>query len=866
MGSPLHARAPAAWLTAGRVRWIFGAILLGGLLVRALYLVEVIAAPSFRVPEVDAAYHDYWARALVTGDWSPPAGRPDPEIAARAYFRPPGYPFFLAAVYRLLGGDYLSPRLAQMALGLLNIVLAFLFARRWFGAAAGLLSAAGLAFYWAFVYFEAELLEPVLLVTLGLLLIMALAEWSARRAGRRILVAGVLAGLYAVVRPNILLFVPLSALWAWRIQRGEGGPAPYRWRPLVLLAIGTALPVLPVAIRNYRVAGDRVLISCNAGINLYIGNNEQADGVVTFALPSMGLFGTSFDYPAVARLVERQEGRPMKDSEISAYFSARAREFIGEHPVRALRLLVRKALLFWGPHEMGHNKEDHFEREFSPVLSRLPGSFALLVGLFDAGVAGAWRARREPGGGSGSVMVLLLLYIGALFASYLPFFISGRYRAPVIPFLLMAGACGIVRIAEYWRGGCSREAGRLALIGLAACGLASINFTGYRPNLAKWYYEQGLVLQRIGRAEEAQAQFRKAETQDPDFFFHLYHNIGVALAHEGHYEEAVQNLRAALHYRPRAADTLNSLGAVLTAMGKPADARPYLEEALERNPSNAEVRFNLGVALSDAGLLEEAIGQLEEAIRRRPDDPHGHAQLAMAWSRAGRLPEAAEQLYEAIRLNPEDPYAHSNLGVVLTALGRDDEALLHMREAVRLDPGLSDGWLNIGLLLARRGYWSDALEALRRRLVLAPGDLPARFYEGQALARLGELDSALVSFREVLVPGSTNAAWLIEASLSLATRPEAEDRHAAAALDWADRAMFMMAEPSPDAFNALSAALARRGRFKEAATWAWDGAAAAEKLGQTEIARVLRERAEQYRREQPWLLTPATNRGAVVPR
>ena len=106
--------------------------------VRAAYLYAQADAPSFSHPEVDAAYHDYWARAMVSGDWTPPPGRPDPEIRQRAYFRPPGYPFFLAAVYRVLGADYLHPRLVQAALGLLNVWLAFVAARRWFGPLAGL--------------------------------------------------------------------------------------------------------------------------------------------------------------------------------------------------------------------------------------------------------------------------------------------------------------------------------------------------------------------------------------------------------------------------------------------------------------------------------------------------------------------------------------------------------------------------------------------------------------------------------------------------------------------------------------------------------------------------------------------------------
>ena len=49
-----------------------------------------------------------------------------------------------------------------------------------------------------------------------------------------------------------------------------------------------------------------MLISSNAGINLFIGNNSHADGLVSAAIPGLGRFGTCYDYPALVRNLERQ--------------------------------------------------------------------------------------------------------------------------------------------------------------------------------------------------------------------------------------------------------------------------------------------------------------------------------------------------------------------------------------------------------------------------------------------------------------------------------------------------------------------------------------------------------------------------------
>lgn len=58
-----------------RMQWsLLAAVLLVGAGLRAAYLTEVVHEPGFEHPLHDPQYNDYWARALVTGDWTPPGG------------------------------------------------------------------------------------------------------------------------------------------------------------------------------------------------------------------------------------------------------------------------------------------------------------------------------------------------------------------------------------------------------------------------------------------------------------------------------------------------------------------------------------------------------------------------------------------------------------------------------------------------------------------------------------------------------------------------------------------------------------------------------------------------------------------------
>ena len=188
------------------------------------YLAHMLNAPDFAAPTLDPQLNDYWARALVTGDWTPPEEADDPEIRSTPYGRPPGYPYVLALVYRLSGGSYLAPRVVQMALGLVNVLLLFMLGRAVFGRAVGLIAAALMAVYWAFIYFEGELNSPVFVVFLALLLLHVMRLWRKDGGAGWALAAGVVLGLLALMRPNALLVGGAVVLWfGWVAVRRRHG-------------------------------------------------------------------------------------------------------------------------------------------------------------------------------------------------------------------------------------------------------------------------------------------------------------------------------------------------------------------------------------------------------------------------------------------------------------------------------------------------------------------------------------------------------------------------------------------------------------------------------------------------------------------
>lgn len=596
-------------------------ILLIGALVRVAYLTEVRERPDFGTPTVDALFNDYWARGLTTGQWTPPAPHQDPLIGTSPYFRPPGYPYFLASVYRLFGDSPLTPRLAQMLLGLASGLLVFLIGRRWCGVMTGLLAATVTVTFWSLVYFEGELLETPLLTLLFVGLVGAAGLWGERATYPRDLLAGSLLGLATIVRPNSLLLLPTLLFWGWPAVAGAFGRAA-ALRHATITAAACAAVVAVVAARNYVASGELVLVSTNGGINIFIGNNDAATGECAGGIAGLGRYDTCFDYGPLVNALAAKVGRPVTPSEASAIFTREAATWVREHPVAELRLLVRKTLLFWGPLQVSHNREDEIDRETSDTLRSLPLGFPFVLALAALGTGLALRPGHAPAAGSSGRRMALLLALFALayFASFLPFFIAGRYRVPVVPLLALLGAGGAERLWRRWRAGDRKQVAAALAVFAALWAAASVNWAGYHPDRARWHYDNGLAHIRTGEVHRAVAEFQQAVDVAPGNF-----------------------------------QARSDLGSAYAVLGETGRARQEWERALALDPGYPLAHFNLGRLEASSGRTAAAIAHMERAVTGNPSSWLYRYELAELLLASGRTTDAAAELRAADTLDPGNP-------------------------------------------------------------------------------------------------------------------------------------------------------------------------------------------------------------------
>jgi 4-amino-4-deoxy-L-arabinose transferase-like glycosyltransferase len=284
----------------------------------------VADTPHF-VPVHDAHDFDRYGVSIARFGRLPVSHR-GPRQGPIAY-RPPGYPFFLAGVYKVFGLEHrvVATRLVQTFTG--TAAVGLLAAVGWllWGPLVGLVAGGLAAVYPPLVYVSESMYAETLFLPLALGAVVAALMF--RRSPRRLrwaVATGALCGLGVLVRPNAaLLALPLALLlWgAWR-------PGVSLRRRLAAPALGLVCAVLVVApwtVRNALVLHHFVPVTTELGNTMAGTYNDQAR--------------LAPDRPAAwtePRYTPEYSGyfweRGSSDAKLDSQLRAAAFHYIGEHP------------------------------------------------------------------------------------------------------------------------------------------------------------------------------------------------------------------------------------------------------------------------------------------------------------------------------------------------------------------------------------------------------------------------------------------------------------------------------------------------------------------------------------------------------
>jgi tetratricopeptide (TPR) repeat protein len=667
------------------------------LALRVAYFVTYTGHPEFRTPMLDSEWFHEQALAIRAGDWN----------AHEATFRGPLYPLFLAGVYLLTRPDPAAARLVQLLLGGLTVLLVAHLGRRLFGAAAGIVSGVLAAFYWILIYYEGEILIESLLPLLTVLVLLSLLRADRSGSLGRHLLAGALLALFAAARPNILLFLPAAVVWC-----GVRGT-----RKGIALLVGALLLLAPITIRNRIVTGEWVAVSTQGGINFYIGNQRDSDGIhaVFPGLPS-------WRNEDVTRLTAARLGRSPTENEVSRYWFREGLKEIAADPVHFAKGIGRKSLLLFTSYEIGNNRDIVLFRRSNPLLSLPFVSFAVLFPLALAGFLYGSAPRREA-----LLLAAFLLFYGL---SVVLFFVCARFRVPMLIPLFPFAARGLVLLSERARERSLRTLAPVLGVFLAANIGSSLDpFHVHEVAEGQEAFHRGNVEARRGNADQAIEAYREA--------------IGKASGLAG------------AHYH---------LGVVLVGEGREEEGLRELVRAMELDPNNPRIPLFIGERMAERGAIDQAETLYRRSLAADAYFPDAYVDLGALLAGSGRTAEAEPLLRRALELDPENGAGLVDLGKLYASAGRDAEAEPLLAKAIRVAPERKDAWFEWGNLLFRRGRAADAAEAFRRAARLAEDDIASYMNLSLALRTIGDREGATLALREVLRidPGNEAARKRLE--------------------------------------------------------------------------------------------------------
>ena len=344
--------------------------------------------------------------------------------------RPPLYPYWMAAVFKMSGAPSRDViLLLQAVLGGITCLLI-----AWLGAhlldrSTGFLAGVTAALYPALPWYATFVLYETLYVFLTAALLCALHLWS--RAGRKLwaIAVGMLLGLMLLAHGKTFLLLPF--VLCYMLWRGA------RQLRQTITGIGLAtlamiLVCSPWVYRNYRLFERFVPINTSGGLIAYQAYNPHDPALLDHSQPALKRELASLSEPPGDEIAMSQLGYRL------------ASKWILLHPWQTIQLLAHKARLFLDP-----------RIEPNPILGLAYAAVSLASFL---GMVILWPSK----GNQRSVLALLSVPIAWTAAANILSLVLYRYRLPMLPSLAVLSAVALVRGVTALlntRGGLSVDAG-----------------------------------------------------------------------------------------------------------------------------------------------------------------------------------------------------------------------------------------------------------------------------------------------------------------------------------------------------------------------------------------------------------------------
>jgi tetratricopeptide (TPR) repeat protein len=560
--------------------------------------------------------------------------------------------------------------------------------------------------------------EPLLL-----LFIIASTYFASLKTPATAFPAGLCFGLAILTRPN---FAPVLLAIPFHYKFNSAGNV---WRKSTLAFLfPVLLCVAGIWARNASILGYFSPFVMNPGTVFYEGNNPNSWGMSAVYPPVLNQLSARYtrepDYhhQLYREFAKRIEQKQLSLAEINSYWSGKARNFLFDHPKRALRLTSTKILhvfhaFQWHDLAVAYSAERTLEEFWFPNIP-----FALISAFC---IAGLWILRPD--------WRKFLLFYAIFFSQFFvmaAIYVSARQRTAIL-FLFVFFACGAIH--------------RI--------------FVEHR---SRWIlFPVGLLFISLYVRTDLMREERHLWESIRQSNLHL--NESYRLRNQGQLKEAAVESARALSLAPALIDSRRPANLHF-------DEKGFIALALQfsRNTDNAQ-RMDQAVLLLEAGQIAEAeqiFHQLHESGYQLKRDDYQSSEIQFYIGRCalkrGDSQKAVQYLEKGIRSSPGDPsslaYLHALtgheeykqqlhryfdeidvsyfLGKAHLDIGKSQEAVRYFQYVTRLLPEFRQGFLYLAAAFGEATMYEQA--AIQYRKAISMGADPV-FFEKTILSTFEEL-------------------------------------------------------------------------------------------------------------------------------
>lgn len=352
--------------------------------------------------ESDEIEYDRLATSLLSGNgYVTAAGLPTSH-------RPPLYPAMLAAIYAVFGHSYFAVKIIQAVAGSATAILIYLLAENIFNKTTAILAGLLSSFYMPFLvctrllYTETFFIFLLFLITY-LIIIMQRVSLAGCAA------LGLLCAALTLLRSNGFLMIFIVVFGLIIKARNANLTLNKIFLSISTLILCFVLVITPWTIRNYTVHKRFVLISTNAGLNMYQATIKTSGKI--YAIDPKDP-------------VEVKASAASNEVDRNSIYTRAAMGFYKKHPLKALKMLALRYLFFWNIIDWEVMGGEVVNYQYVFILP-----FAIAGALF------ALKTQKE--------VTIILLVMMSFISLVLLIPGTARYRMPIDGYLMILGCYGI---------------------------------------------------------------------------------------------------------------------------------------------------------------------------------------------------------------------------------------------------------------------------------------------------------------------------------------------------------------------------------------------------------------------------------------